>query len=210
MLGCGWQAGARVPAIMQARKVTRVRCYSPSAERRLAFAQEMRGKTGVEVIATESATEAVRGADIVLCATNSHAPVYLAEWIEAGVHLSTVQHAEFEPAVFQKTDVMIAHYTIGRPAAIDASRGVDHADRMEGNRKAVRAAAREDELPNLHDLVLGRAKGRSSDREVTCFLNYVGIGYQFAALGSLLYREAREKQIGRDLPTDWFTEDVNP
>ena len=34
--------------------------------------------------------------------------------------------------------------------------------------------------------------------------------YQFAALGALLYRNALKLGVGRELPTDWFTEDVNP
>ena len=63
--------GAQIAAIREVRKVTRIRCYSPNAERRLAFAQEMRGKTGVEIVASASGREAVRGADVVLCATNS-------------------------------------------------------------------------------------------------------------------------------------------
>ena len=50
-------------------------------------------------------------------------------------------------------------------------------------RKAVRAAISEHKLPNLHDLVLGRTPGRTAPQQVTCFLNYVGLGYQFAAVG---------------------------
>ena len=74
----------------------------------------------------------------------------------------------------------------------------------------MREALREHELPNLHDLVLARAAGRTSPEQVSCFLNYVGLGYQFAAVGALLYRKAREAGAGRELPTDWFTENVNP
>jgi ornithine cyclodeaminase/alanine dehydrogenase-like protein (mu-crystallin family) len=164
----------------------------------------------VEILASASARDAVRGADVVLCATNSFGPVYLAEWIEAGVHISTVQYQELETAVFKRADLLVAHYTGGRTPVIDSSRGIAHADSMEEGRRQVREAVRNDELPNLHDLVLGRAKGRASDEQVTCFLNYVGLGYQFAALGSLLFRKAREAGAGRELPTEWFTEDVNP
>ena len=46
--------------------------------------------------------------------------------------------------------------------------------------------------------------------QVSAFLNYVGLGYQFAVLGAIVHRNARARGIGRDLPTDWFTEDVNP
>lgn len=54
------------------------------------------------------------------------------------------------------------------------------------------------------------APGRSSDAQVTCFLNNLGLGYQFAAAGSVVYRKAKERRVGRELPTDWFTEDVHP
>ena len=60
------------------------------------------------------------------------------------------------------------------------------------------------------DLIVGGAEGRKSDDEVTCFLNNLGMGYQFAAAGALLYRKAKESGIGHELPTDWFTEDVHP
>jgi len=65
-------------------------------------------------------------------------------------------------------------------------------------------------LPTLPELIVGRAEGRKSDAEVTCFLNNIGLGYQFAAAGALLYRKAKESGAGHDLPTDWFTEDVHP
>jgi len=62
----------------------------------------------------------------------------------------------------------------------------------------------------LPDLIVGRAQGRGSEAEVTCFLNNLGLGYQFAAAGALLYRKAKAAGAGHDLPTDWFTEDVHP
>ncbi|MEA2905624.1 MAG: alanine dehydrogenase [Alphaproteobacteria bacterium] len=210
MLGCGWQAVAQIMAIAEVREVKRIRCFSPNAERRAAFAQEMRGKTGIEVIASDSGPQAVRGADVVLCATNAWSPVFFADWVEPGMHISTVQHAELDIAVFKTADVLVTHYTRGRPAVIDASRGVAHAESTEGLRKAVREALGEFKLPNLHDLVLGRVPGRTAPEQVTCFLNYVGLGYQFAVVGSVLHRKAKEQGVGRDLPTDWFTEDVNP
>ena len=67
-----------------------------------------------------------------------------------------------------------------------------------------------DALPTLPELIAGKHEGRSSRDEVTCFVNNVGLGYQFAAAGSVVYRRAREMGLGRELPTDWFTEDVHP
>src|SRR5258705_2839019 len=137
-----------------------MRWYSPSADKRQAFAQLMRDRTGVDGVASDTPQEAVRGADVVLCATNSWAPVYFADWVEPGVHISTVQHAELDPDVIKKAQVLVAHYNAGRPAVIDSSRGITHAEKMEGIRKRMRDAIRESELLNLHDLAVARAKGR--------------------------------------------------
>ena len=211
MLGCGWQAAAQVMAILEARPgVQKIRCYSPNVSRCAVFAQEMRRKTGVEVTASASGLEAVRGADVVLCATNSVSPVFFADWIEPGMHFSTIQHAEIGPDVLDKADVAVTHYSIGGPAIMGASKGITRAEETETMRQRIRDTVSRRNLPNLHDLVLGRAKGRTSADEVSCFLNHAGFGYQFAALGSVVNRKARELGIGRDLPTEWFTEDVNP
>ncbi|MCC6779644.1 MAG: hypothetical protein IT537_23940 [Hyphomicrobiales bacterium] len=45
---------------------------------------------------------------------------------------------------------------------------------------------------------------------MTCFISNIGLGYQFAAVGALIYRKAKEARRGHDLPTDWLTEDVHP
>ena len=55
-----------------------------------------------------------------------------------------------------------------------------------------------------------QAAGRANADQVTCFINNLGLGYQFAVAGSVVYRKARETGAGRELPTEWFTEDVHP
>ena len=65
-------------------------------------------------------------------------------------------------------------------------------------------------LPDLPELIVGRAEARTAPNQVTCFVNNLGLGYQFAAAGALVYRKAKESERGHELPTDWFTEDVHP
>ena len=62
----------------------------------------------------------------------------------------------------------------------------------------------------MPQIITGRRAGRSGDDQVTCFLNNLGMGYQFAVTGYLVHRKASEAGIGNDLPTDWFTETVHP
>jgi ornithine cyclodeaminase/alanine dehydrogenase-like protein (mu-crystallin family) len=66
------------------------------------------------------------------------------------------------------------------------------------------------QLATLPELVIGRVDGRKSDTDVTCFINNIGLGFQFAAAGALVYRKAKENGLGHEVPTDWFTEDVHP
>jgi ornithine cyclodeaminase/alanine dehydrogenase-like protein (mu-crystallin family) len=49
--------------------------------------------------------------------------------------------------------------------------------------------------------------GRRSDDEVTCFLNSIGTGFQFAVAGALVHERAVAGGVGRDLPTEWFTQE---
>src|SRR5262249_45074565 len=128
ILGCGWQAVAQVMAIREARPaVLEIRCYSPNAGRCAAFAQEMRRKTGVDVTAAAPGPEAVRHADVVLCATNSVSPVFFADWIEPGMHFSSIQHAEIGPDVLDKAHVAVTHYSLGGPAIMGSSKGITRA-----------------------------------------------------------------------------------
>ena len=33
-------------------------------------------------------------------------------------------------------------------------------------------------------------------------------GLQFAAVGGLVYRKAKQRSVGRGLPTEWFVQDI--
>jgi alanine dehydrogenase len=62
----------------------------------------------------------------------------------------------------------------------------------------------------LPELVVGKVTGRESDRQITGFVNNIGMGAQFAAVGKKVYDAAKKQGIGREVPLDWFTQDVHP
>jgi ornithine cyclodeaminase/alanine dehydrogenase-like protein (mu-crystallin family) len=206
LIGAGWQAGAQVMAIATLRKVDAVRCYSPTREKREAFCVEMSEQTGVSIDPVATPEEAVRDVGIVLCATNSNTHVFSEHWLEPGMHVGTIRGPELQPEAVRRADLVVIHARSAR-AHISATRDVV----MPKVRHAitglddVMAAA-----PTLGELVAGIAKGRSSTEQKSCFLNLTGIGLQFAAAGAALYRKAREAGAGRELPGEWFTEDVIP
>jgi ornithine cyclodeaminase/alanine dehydrogenase-like protein (mu-crystallin family) len=92
LLGAGGQAAWQVRAVLAARpSIREVRAFArtPAAREGLAarLAEELRG---VRVVAVASAEEAVRGADVVCCATTSSEPVFDADWLAPGAHVNGV------------------------------------------------------------------------------------------------------------------------
>jgi ornithine cyclodeaminase/alanine dehydrogenase-like protein (mu-crystallin family) len=207
LLGTGWQAGGQAAAIAAVRPIERIVCYSPDRARCQAFASETAKRLGIDVMAAASALEAVEGADVVMCATSSMQPVLSADWIEPGMHISSLKRLELDASAAAAADVVVTHIRTA-PAQIVRTSGADLARETEIGKAALSKALMQDKLPDLADLVLKRIPGRRSENDVTLFLNYAGLGYQFAATGHVVWRRARERGIGRELDTSWFTSEA--
>ncbi len=93
LLGAGGQAAWQVRAVLAARpSLEEVRVYArtPSARERLAAGLEREVGPERRVGAVESAEAAVRGADVVCCATTSAEPVFDAAWLRPGSHVNGI------------------------------------------------------------------------------------------------------------------------
>jgi alanine dehydrogenase len=220
LFGSGWQAGSHLPAMCAVRPVKEVRVYSPTTANRESFAREMAAKVSAAVIPVDSAEEAVRDADIIAATTNSLSRVVDPDWVRPGIHLTCVRVPELGNETIRRVDRLVIHAHQHAPANYIAGFGDEgiHAhdaiDIISQGPAGARAVKHEQPFwlaaPELRDLVTGRAEGRADDQETTCFLNNIGIGLQFAAVGAAVYYEAKVKGIGREIPTDWFLETVHP
>jgi alanine dehydrogenase len=209
ILGSGWQAGAQLMAACAVRDIASIRCFSPNSENCVAFSQQMSEALGATIVPVETPEDAIKGADIVMCATNTLDPIFFAHWIEPGMHLSSIKRPEIETNAVKRAERVVIHTHDTRPIHV-LTKDLVVPEKAEGRGWEVAEDIDFDKLPTLPELIAGRAAGRRTDREVTCFINNLGLGYQFAAVGALLYRKAKESGAGHDLPTDWFTEDVHP
>ena len=208
ILGCGWQAGAQLMAACAVRKIASVRCFSPTKDRREAFATEMSTLLGIEVTAVDQPETAIAGSDIAMCASNSLDPIFFERWIEPGMHLSSIKLPEIDVSAIKRADRLALHVHEQKPIHVSA-RNLPLAKEANEHGWSDRGIDF-DKLPTIPELITGRAQGRQSDREVTCFLNNIGLGYQFAAAGAVVLRKAKGSGLGHELPTEWFTEDVHP
>ncbi len=209
MLGSGWQAEGQVLAAAAARPLAAIRCFSPNAERCRDFARRMETQTGVPAVASGTAHEAVEGADMVLCATNSLGHVFEEGWCEPGQHLGSIRDRELDPGAIARADLVVVHDRDNLTGQhVEVAQGAVFQEKAKELGQDPRTATLL-QAPSLGELVGGGTRGRGGASEVTCFLNYHGVGLQFAAIGALLHRRAVEAGAGRTLPTEWFTEDVH-
>jgi alanine dehydrogenase len=84
LIGSGFEATGHLRAMARQWALERVYVFSPSAERRAAFAERMGAELGIEVIAVDSAAAACEAADTVLLATKNKAPVISGRDLRAG------------------------------------------------------------------------------------------------------------------------------
>jgi alanine dehydrogenase len=84
VIGSGFQARTQVEAIRAVRQIKTVRVWSRNEEKRRKFAEECSAE------AASTAEEAVRGAHIVVTATNAQEPVLNDAWITPGTMLNAM------------------------------------------------------------------------------------------------------------------------
>jgi alanine dehydrogenase len=193
MIGTGGQARTQLEAIAQVRQLQTVRAYGRDRARRERFAKEMSERLGLNVVATESSAEAVRGADIVTTATTTALPVLHGADLAHGVHVNAIgaNHAnkrELDEEAVASADVIV----------------VDSIEQSRQEAGDLIMAFRGDEacwtgVKRLSEVVAGKATGRSRDSEVTLFKSN-GIASWDLAVAVKVYAVAKEKGLGRKLP----------
>jgi ornithine cyclodeaminase/alanine dehydrogenase-like protein (mu-crystallin family) len=110
LYGAGVQARAQLEGLLAVRAPREVRVATRSPEHAKAFVSRFEAPPGVRLRC--AGRDAARGADVVICATTSHAPVFDAADLGAralliGVGSFQPDACEFEPAVFRDARVIV-------------------------------------------------------------------------------------------------------
>lgn len=207
LFGSGWQASSHIQFLCGLYPFEKVKVFSPNEEHRKRFAKEMSKAYDRPVVAVDDPREVVEGSDMVQCATAAWDPVMKGEWIEEGQYICSIGGAdasnkrrEIDDETIRRADLYVVH-----------SKEVAKNDQSPDVWEAAQNGVIEwDEIVEIPDLLTGRAAGRTSAEQVTLFNNNTGSGVQFAAVGSAVLKRAKELGLGRELPTEWFLEDVSP
>src|SRR4029453_2655209 len=207
LFGSGWEAGSHLPAMCAVRPIKRVNVFSPTKANLDAFVKELQPKVSAEVRAAESPEATVRDADIIATTTNSLTRVVSPDWVKPGLHLTCVRVPELGDETIRKVDRLGIHAHQHGPENYVAGygeKGIAAHDAIDIIRKGP-AHAHEVKVehpfwlssPALKELVTGKVPGRVSAEESTCFLNNIGIGLQFAAVGAAVFNEPKARDRGR-------------
>lgn len=200
LFGSGQQAREQLTAISMIRRLRRVNVFSPTRSNRERFAGEMAERLGIEVSACDEPSAVVRGADIVVSTTSSLEPVFPGAWLESGQHVSAARATEVDDVARERAALLVLQSgdptTLLRPSA---QQGVRWPRSREPDPERV--------VP-LPDIVVGRHPGRTSPRDITLLGAYesFGPGTGYSALGAVALQRARQRGIGRELPSEWFTQ----
>jgi len=219
MLGSGGMARSFLEAFCVARRIRRVKVYSPSRENRERYAVEMSARLDIEVIPATSAREAVGGVDILSTCTDSMSPTFEADWLEPGMHVAMLGPAETSRQAIERFDVKIRQGVGGLKLAESerVTSEIGHspiayiagtAEEMRRLPPRTQSGGFGGDYPDYCDLVFGKVPGRSSDDQISFYHNMGNQGLQFSSVGGLVYRKAAQAGMGREIPTEWFLQDI--
>ena len=75
--------------------------------------------------------DAIAGADIVMCATNTLDNVFFERWIRPGLHLSSIKRPEIEMAALKRADRVVLHSHDSKPIHV-TTRDLALAEKEQG------------------------------------------------------------------------------
>lgn len=169
LLGTGVQAKSHRESIPLVRDVKEIR---------------MCGRSG-------NAEETVRGADIIVTATNSREPVLRREWISPGTHINAVGSSIAAARELDGATVAAASLFVDRRESTLNESGDYLFARVEGA-----ISGPEHIRAELGEILTGAAQGRTSPDEITLFKS-LGLAIEDLASAAFLYEKAQRENRGK-------------
>lgn len=207
LFGSGWQASAHLEFLCSRYAFERVKVFSPNQEHCREFCRTMSEKLGREISPVGSSRECVVGSDFVQAATAAWDAVFDGHLVERGMYVASIggsdasnKRREIDDETISRADLYVVH-------AKDVAKQDQSPDVWEIAQKGIKSW---ESIAEIQELVAGKVQGRASADQITVFNNNTGAGTQFAAVGAAVLKRARAMGLGRELPTEWFLEDVSP
>jgi ornithine cyclodeaminase/alanine dehydrogenase len=195
VLGSGLEASMHVRAIASVRELSEVIVFSPTPEKRAAFAEAVTRDLGVPARGVATGREAVAGAGLVLCAARSRGelPILHGDWLQPGATIvsigSTVpSQREIDASVVARSDIIVCDM-------------LEEVLEETGDMLAAKEAgvAFHDKSFSMVDLMSGKLESQLKEGQTRMFKS-VGGGLQDIVVAELIMLRALEKGLVTDLP----------
>jgi ornithine cyclodeaminase len=183
MIGAGALAPHLVRAHMAVRPIRRVTLWNRTHSRAVALAFGLT-VTGVEATIADDLATAVRDADIVCCATLATEPIVRGAWLKPGAHVDLV--GGFTPKMREADNDAIKRARVFVDTRAGATR--EAGDIAIPLRRGI--LAKKGIRGDLFELCRGKAKGRTSDKQITLFKS-VGSAIEDLAAAMLVWQRVR-------------------
>jgi len=193
ILGTGFQAPAQLEAVCAVRKIERAKVWSKTRANVDAFCAKMSKQLGIAVEPAADAKAAVSDVDVVVTITSSKDPVMKGAWLAPGTHVNLVgamkpAYKEVDTETLTRADLLVAddwhqaHEEAGEFIIADQEGKLDWT-----------------KVHELCEVVAGTGPKRTSKDSITVFKSH-GVGLWDVAAASRVYKIAREKGAGIELP----------
>ncbi len=219
MIGSGGMARSHVESFLLARKIKKIQVYSPTKENREAYAKEISEKYGLEVIPLSTPEEVYKGAHIVAGCSDSSVPNVYGKWLEEGTHVTCVGGKPDEETL-KRIDVSLRlgsaphpwglpHFGVADEYITYAAKPRENADfQMKKPGERGHGVIAEDRAVFLPEILSGKKHGRTSRRQITYSERGNIQGAQFFAVAGKVYELAKERGLGKEIPTEWLLQDI--
>jgi ornithine cyclodeaminase/alanine dehydrogenase-like protein (mu-crystallin family) len=192
ILGAGVQGRAHLEALAPVRDFERVRIYAPTRTHAQAVADSA-GHAKFEVSVAASAEDAVRGADVVVTATNAREPVFAHGWLKPGAHVNAVGASTPRAREIDTATVAASALFCDSRESVRNEAGEFQLAVREG------AITGEEHIrAELGDVLTGTAPGRHDDGELTLFRS-LGIAVEDLAAAQAAVAGARARGLGTEV-----------
>ena len=183
ILGAGVQGRSHIEAMRAVRPFERIRV----ASRTYAHAQALAEETGTEAV--ESVEEAVRGADVVVTATNAREPVLRREWLKPGTHVNAVGSSIRTTRELDTATIVAGSLFVDRRESTVNEAG-DYLFPLEEG-----AIGPDHIRAEIGEILAGKHPGRTAPDELTVFKS-LGLAVEDLAAAEYVVRRALETGAG--------------
>lgn len=180
VIGAGYQSIFQIAALTKVRKIGKILVYDILEQRVQELARTL-SKQGIKIAKAD--LEETSKMDIIVTVTPAKAPILKKQWILPGTHINAIGadaqgKEELDPGILQSGKIVIDNWEQASHSGeinVPLSKGL---------------LKKSDIYADLSEVVTGRKKGRTNEREITIF-DSTGLAIQDLFTANLVYQKAK-------------------